>query len=146
MIRTVLILTLLMLSFNSQGQILKTSIFSSLKNPSSTIDLKTASLNKSTFIAHDCKACHQLLRALQKECTSLDVTTFAVGNKNNLKSKLKMLRKLNSKVFIGSSTQAYSEIGVDIMPYYISSTGEKHESDVQTAMMNDGVCQKKDHN
>jgi len=122
---------------------LQNHIFKSLKDPSQTIDLKTEKFKKAFFIAHDCGACHDLIKELTEDCTKLSITTFAVGNKKNLKSKLKMLKKLKSKVYIGSTTQAYADIGIDLMPYYISSTGKKAESDVYNTIMTDGVCHKK---
>lgn len=133
----------LSLCLNSQASPLKTTVFTSLNNPSNTIDLKTAKLEKTTYMAHDCKGCHQLLKELKKNCSSLGVTTFAVGNKKNLKSKLKILNKLKSPVYLGPTTQAYSDIGIDLMPYYISSKGERHEYDVFSAMVKDGVCKSK---
>jgi hypothetical protein len=141
--RSVLVAFFISLALSSDAMILKQSVFSSLNSPSDTIDLQTAKLAKTTFMAYDCKGCDQLLKTLVKNCSSLDLRTFAVGNKKNLKSKLRMLEKLKSKVYIGTSTQAYSDVGIDLMPYYISSKGERHESNIYTAMVEDGICKMK---
>jgi|GEM_PF-3284698 len=142
-------LSLLFITFLSvlvaHSSVLSTSVFTSLENSSSTIDLKTAKLTKALFIAHDCKSCHRLLLKIKRNCESLEVTTFAVGNKKNLKSKLRLLKKLKSNIYIGSTTEAFSDIGIDLIPYYISSKGEKHESGVYAAMMKDGACKKEKH-
>jgi len=133
----------LFISFNAFAMPLQNNIFTSLEDASQTIDLKIEKFKRAFFIAHDCHACHELIKELKEDCSKLSITTFAVGNKKNLKSKLKMLKKLKSKVYLGASTHAYADIGIDIMPYYISSSGKKAESDVYNAIMADGVCQKK---
>ena len=143
MFKLLMSMIFVMAPFHVVSSLLKTSVFSSIGNLSDTVDLETAKFKKSLFIAYDCASCHQLLRQLQKKCSAVDVTTFAVGNKKNLNSKLRILKKLKSKVYTGSTTQAYADIGIDLMPYYISSKGRKHESNILSVMLQDSVCRLK---
>jgi len=145
MVKFLMLLMLVFCHRTSAAAQLPQSIFRALYNPKKTIDLSSQPLKRALFIAHDCSACHRLLKKLKKSCKRLDnVTVFAVGNTKNLKSKLRLLKKLkaDSKVFTGSTTEAYSNIGIDLMPYFISSKGKKFETHVFDGLVKDGVCVK----